>query len=68
MGGSCFYWQNDGVKLFWQLVLDPLSRWLFCFATPFGVKQYNRVPMGAKTAPMHTDECMSKCLDDAGLH
>ena len=67
MKGARYFWLADMTKGYWQIQLDPSSRWLFCFATPFGAKQYLRAPMGSKATAPFFDMCMAKILDAAGL-
>ena len=67
MKGAKYFWLADLTKGFWQIRLHPESRWLFCFATPFGAKQYLRAPMGSKATAPFFDMCMAKILDAAGL-
>jgi hypothetical protein len=67
MKGAKYFWTADLTKGFWQIRLHPNSRWLFCFSTPFGAKQYLRAPMGSKATAPFFDMCMSKILDAAGL-
>ena len=67
MKGAKYFWLADLTKGFWQIRLHPNSRWLFCFATPFGAKQYLRAPMGSKATAPFFDMCMAKILDAAGL-
>ena len=67
MRGAKYYWLADMLKGYWQLELHPDSRWLFCFATPWGPMMYLRAPMGCKiTAPWFC-MCMARVLDAAGL-
>ena len=67
MGGAKFYWLADMLKGYWQLELHPDSRWLFCFATPWGPMMYLRAPMGCKiTAPWFC-MCMARILEAANL-
>ena len=67
MKGAKYFWLTDMTKGYWPIKLDPSSRWLFCFATPFGAKQYLRAPMGSKATAPFFDMCMSKILEAAGL-
>ena len=67
MRGAKYYWLADMLKGYWQLELHPDSRWLFCFATPWGPMMYLRAPMGYKiTAPWFC-MCMARVLDAAKL-
>ena len=67
MHGAKYFWLADLTKGFWQIMLHPESRWLFCFATPFRAKQYLRAPMGSKATAPFFDMCLAKVLDAAGL-
>ena len=69
MKGAKYFWLTDLTKGFWQIRLHPNSRWLFCFSTPFGAKQYLRAPLGSKaTAPLLLRYVHDgKILDAAGL-
>ena len=67
MRGAKYFWLADMTKGYWQIRLHPNSRWLFCFATPFGAKQHLRAPMGSKATAPFFDMCMAKILDAAGL-
>ena len=67
MKGVKYFWLTDLAKGFWQIRLHPNSRWLFCFSSPFGAKQYLRAPMGIKATLPFFDMFMAKILDAAGL-
>ena len=67
MKGAKYFWLADLTKGFWQIRLHPNSRWLFCFLTLFGAKQYLRSPMGSKSTAPFFGMCMAKILDAAEL-
>ena len=53
---------------FWQEKLDPNSRLLTTFITPFGRFCFNRMPFGIKSAPEHYQKKMSQILDGSDGH
>ena len=67
MLGAKYFWLADLAKGYWQVQLHENSRWLYCFATPWGPKQYLRAPMGGKATAPHFDMCCHRVLDSAGL-
>ncbi len=48
---------------FWQEKLDPNSRLLTTFITPFGRFCFNRMPFGIKSAPEHFQKKMQQILE-----
>ena len=49
---------------FWQIPLDPDSRLLTIFLTPFGRFCFNKLPFGISSAPKHFQRRMSNILAD----
>ena len=47
---------------FWQIPLDPTSRELTTFITPFGRFHFNRLPFGIASAPEHFQRQMETIL------
>ena len=53
---------------FWQEKLEPDSRLLTTFITPFGRFCFNRMPFGIKSAPEHYQKKMIQILDGLDGH
>ena len=54
-----FFACTDFTKGFWQTEVDPKSRHLLAFITPFGLYEPIRVPMGVATAPSYFQQKMA---------
>jgi hypothetical protein len=54
----------DANSGFWQIPLDPESRKLTCFITPYGRFCFNRLPFGISSAPEVFSRLMSHTLQD----
>ena len=52
----------DANSGFWQVILEPKSRLLTTFITPWGRYCFNRMPFGISSAPEFFQRCMSKIL------
>ena len=63
MHGSKYYWIADLTKGYWQIELDEESRWMFCFATPWGAKMYLRAPMGSSATSPYFDKAIAGMLE-----
>ena len=60
---SKFFTKLDCNSGFWQEKLDPDSRFLTTFITPFGIFFFKRMPFGIKSAPEHYQRKMSQILE-----
>ena len=60
---SKFFTKLDCNYGFWQEKLDPDSRFLTTFITPFGRFCFNRMPFGIKSAPENYQRKMSQILE-----
>ena len=65
---SKFFTKLDCNSGFWQEKLDPDSRLLTTFITPFGRFCFNRMPFGIKSAPEHYQKKMSQILEGSDGH
>ena len=65
---SKFFSKLDCNSVFWQEKLDPDSRLLTTFITPFGRFCFNRMPFGIKSAPGHYQTRMSQTLEGQDGH
>lgn len=65
---SKFFSKLDCNSGFWQEKLDPDSRLLTTFITPFGRFYFNRMPLGIKSAPEHYQKKMSQILEGQDGH
>ena len=65
---SKFFTKLDCNSGFWQEKLDPDSRLLTTFITPFGRFCFNRMPFGIKSAPEHYQKKMSQILEGSEGH
>ena len=61
---SRFFSKLDANSGFWQIPLDPSSRLLTTFITPFGCYCFNRLPFGISSAPEVFQRTMSRILED----
>lgn len=64
LSGSTIFTKLDARSGFWQMPLDPESRLLTTFLTPFGRYCMNRLPFGISSAPEIFQRRMSKILHD----
>ncbi len=60
---SKYFTKLDCNSGFWQEKLDPNSRLLTTFITPFGRFCFNRMPFGIKSAPEHFQKKMQQILE-----
>lgn len=60
---SRFFSKLDANSGFWQIPLDPGSRLLTTFITPFGRYCFNRLPFGISSAPEVFQRTMSQILE-----
>ena len=58
-----FFSKNDTNSDFWQIPLDPSSRLLITFPTPFGRFCYNKLPFGIASVPEHFQCRMNTLLE-----
>ena len=65
LSGATVFSKLDANSGFWQIPLDPSSRDLTTFLTPFGRYHFNKMPFGISSAPEHFQKRMGKML--AGL-
>ena len=65
---SKFFTKLDSNSGFWQEKLNPDSRLLTTFITPFGRFCFNIMPFGIKSAPEHYQKKMSKILEGSEGH
>lgn len=64
LSGSTIFTKLDARSGFWQMPLDPESRLLTTFLTPFGRFYMNRLPFGISSAPEIFQRRMSEILHD----
>ena len=60
---SKYFSKLDANSRFWQIPLDPNSRLLTTFITPFGRYCFNRLPFGISSAPEVFQRTMSHILE-----
>ena len=65
---SKYFTKLDCNSGFWQEKLDPDSRLLTTFITPFGRFCFNRMPFGIKSAPEHYQKKMTQILEGFDGH
>ena len=62
LAGATVFSKIDANSGFWQIPLDPMSRELTTFITPFGRFHFNRLPFGIASAPEHFQRQMEAIL------
>ena len=62
--GATVFSKIDANSGFWQIPLDPSSKKLTTFITPFGRYHFNRLPFGIASAPEHFQRQMETILSD----
>ena len=60
--GATVFSKIDANSGFWQIPLDPTSRELTTFISPFGRFHFNRLPFGIASAPEHFQRQMETIL------
>ena len=63
LSGATVFSKIDTNSGFWQIPLDPSSRLLTTFLTPFGRFCYNKLPFGIASAPEHFQRRMTSMLE-----
>ena len=63
LSGATVFSKIDTNSGFWQIPLDPSSRLLTTFLTPFGRFCYNKLPFGIASAPEHFHCRMNSMLE-----
>lgn len=63
LSGATVFSKIDTNSGFWQIPLDPASRLLTTFLTPFGRFCYNKLPFGITSAPEHFQRRMNNILE-----
>ena len=58
---------SDSEDWFQQMVLEPESRPVTAFATPWGLFQWTVLPMGLETAPQAYQRMVQLCLEERGV-
>jgi transposase InsO family protein len=51
LGGNSYFSSIDACSAYWQIPLDPKTKYKTAFTTPEGSYCYNRLPFGLKTSP-----------------
>ena len=64
LSGAKVFLKLDTNNGFWKIPLDPYSRLLMTFLTPFGRFCFNKLPSGISSAPEHFQKHMSNILAD----
>ena len=62
LSGAKVFSKIDTNSGFWQIPLDPQSRLLTTFLTPFGRFCFNKLPFGISSAPEHFQRRMNNIL------
>ena len=62
LSGARVFSKLDVNSGFWQIPLDPESKLLTTFLTPFGRYCYNKLPFGISSAPEHFQRRMNNIL------
>ena len=63
LSGATVFSKIDTNSGFWQIPLDPASRLLTTFLTPFGRFCYNKLPFGITSVPEHFQRRMNNILE-----
>lgn len=64
IGGAQWFSTMDLASGFNQVAMDAEDRHKTAFTTPFGIFEYNRMPMGLTNAPATFQRLMQTCLND----